>query len=166
MAVIVIAFGRSELPWLAAAAIAAAVGRAAIENTDKDVLTTSIVVVAAYSSQVLWRLDQRWVRALLSALGTVLLTMLISERVQGRLLTVWLGAEGAVLLGTGFALNDRWFRLSGLALFLVCIAKLFIHDLRELDTLSRILSFLILGLVMMAASWVYTKYRERIRKLL
>ena len=57
-------------------------------------------------------------------------------------------------------------RLSGLALFLICIGKLFLHDLRELDTLSRILSFLVLGVVMMAASWVYTRYREKLRRLL
>ena len=165
-AALAIGLGKAELPWLGAAVLVIAASRAAILNSDQDVLTTGIVVLAAYTGQLSWKHTQRWVRVVLSAMGTALLTLLISERVQGRLLTVWFGAEGAALLSAGFALNERLFRLSGLALFLVCIGKLFLHDLRELDTLSRILSFLVLGVVMMAASWVYTRYREKLRRLL
>ena len=165
-AALTIAFGRVELPWLGAAVLAIAVGRAAILNSDRDVITTVIVVLAAYSGQLMWRPPVRWMRSVLSLMGTVLLSALLVERVQGRLLTVWLGGEGAMLLTAGFVLNERVFRLSGLALFLVCIGKLFVHDLRELDTVSRILSFLVLGVVLMAASWVYTRYREKLRKLL
>jgi uncharacterized membrane protein len=161
-----IAFGRAEVPWLGLAMIVVAVGRAAILNSDKDVLTTAIVVASAYAGQLSWRLESRWTRAVLCSLGTVLLTMMLRELYQGRLLTVWFGVEGASLLAAGFAFSERPFRLAGLAVFLLCIGKLFVHDLRELDTLSRILSFLILGVVMMAASWVYTRYREKLRRLL
>lgn len=164
--VLAIVFGKAEIPWLGAAALAVSVTRAVIVNSDRDVLTTAIVVAAAYAGQFLWSSSQQWVRMALSALGTTLLTLLISERVQGRLLTMCLGAEGAVLLSAGFLLRERVLRLSGLGLFLFCIGKLFVHDLRELDTLSRILSFLVLGVVLMAASWVYTRYRDKVRRLL
>jgi uncharacterized membrane protein len=86
--------------------------------------------------------------------------------VQGRLLTVAWGIEGVGLLILGFWARERTFRLSGLALFLFCIAKLFVYDLRELDTFSRILSFIILGLMLLGASWIYTRFREQIRRLL
>jgi uncharacterized membrane protein len=95
-----------------------------------------------------------------------LLTLLLFDAVQGRLLTVALGFEGAALLMAGFTWRERVLRLSGLVLFLLCIAKLFVYDLRELDTLSRILSFVVLGVMLLAASWVYTRYREKIRRLL
>ncbi len=57
-------------------------------------------------------------------------------------------------------------RLSGLALLFLCILKLFAYDLQQLEALARILSFVVLGLVLLAVSWVYTTYREQIRKLL
>jgi uncharacterized membrane protein len=57
------------------------------------------------------------------------------------------------LLAAGFALRDRVLRLSGLALFLVCTLKLFFWDLRNLETLPRIVSFIVLGLLLVAVSW-------------
>jgi uncharacterized membrane protein len=101
-----------------------------------------------------------------SVMGTSLLTLLLFDAVQGRLLTVALGFEGAALLVAGFTWRERVLRVSGLVLFMLCIAKLFVYDLRELDTLSRILSFVVLGVMLLAASWVYTRFREKIRRLL
>jgi hypothetical protein len=95
-----------------------------------------------------------------------LITAVVYDAVEGRLLTVALGFEGATLLVIGFALRERALRLAGLIIFLLCIAKLFVYDLRELDTLSRIFSFVALGVMLLAASWVYTKFREKLRRLL
>ena len=61
----------------------------------------------------------------------------------------------------GFITAERVLRISGLALFLFCILKLFVYDLRELDTLSRIVSFIVLGLLLLGASWIYTRFREQ-----
>jgi uncharacterized membrane protein len=98
--------------------------------------------------------------------ASFLITAVVYDAVEGRLLTVALGFEGATLLTIGFALRERALRLAGLIIFLLCIAKLFVYDLRELDTLSRIFSFVVLGVMLLAASWVYTKFREKLRKLL
>ena len=76
------------------------------------------------------------------------------------------GAEAIVLLAAGFALRDRVLRLSGLALFLVCTLKLFFWDLRNLQTLPRIMSFIVLGLLLVAVSWAYTRFRSQVRKFL
>jgi uncharacterized membrane protein len=51
-------------------------------------------------------------------------------------------------------------------LFTFCIFKLFLYDLRELDTPNRILSFVVLGLLLIGVSWMYTRYRERIQRYL
>jgi len=63
-------------------------------------------------------------------------------------------------------IRERAFRLSGLLVFFLCIGKLFVYDLRELDTLSRIVSFIVLGLMLLGASWVYTRFKDQLSKLL
>ena len=101
-----------------------------------------------------------------SLLGTILLTALLFDRVSGGMLTVAWGTQGLALLATGFPLRDRVLRLSGLALLMVCILKLFVYDLRFLDTLPRILSFIVLGAILVAVSWIYTRFRERVERFL
>jgi hypothetical protein len=101
-----------------------------------------------------------------SLLGTVAVTALLFERISGSMLTVAWGTEGLALLAAGFPLRDRVLRLSGLGMLLVCILKLFVYDLRLLDTLPRILSFLVLGAILVAVSWIYTRFRERVERFL
>jgi uncharacterized membrane protein len=45
------------------------------------------------------------------------------------------------------------------ALFGVSILKIFIYDLSFLDTLYRIFSFLGLGVILLAVSYLYQRYR-------
>jgi uncharacterized membrane protein len=92
-----------------------------------------------------------------AAVGTLLLTLMTFDMLQSRTVTVAWGLEGLALLGVGFALVAQPLRLSGLAMLLVCLVKLFGHDLQSLDALPRILSFVGLGIVLLVVSWVYTK---------
>jgi uncharacterized membrane protein len=101
-----------------------------------------------------------------SLLATMLLGALIYHAVSGSVLTVAWGVEAVVLLAAGFALRDRVLRLSGLALFLICTLKLFFWDLRNLETLPRIVSFIALGLLLVAVSWVYTRFRDQVQRFL
>jgi hypothetical protein len=101
-----------------------------------------------------------------SLLATLLLGALIFHEVTGSVLTVAWGVEALGLLAAGFALRDRVLRLSGLALFLICTLKLFFWDLRNLETLPRIVSFIVLGLLLVAVSWVYTRFRDQVQKFL
>jgi uncharacterized membrane protein len=43
---------------------------------------------------------------------------------------------------------------------------LFLYDLRNLETLYRILSFVALGLILLSVSWIYSRFREQVEKLL
>jgi len=101
-----------------------------------------------------------------SLLATTLLGALIYHEVSGSVLTVAWGAEAVVLLAAGFVLRDRVLRLSGLSLFLICTLKLFFWDLRNLDTLPRIVSFIVLGLLLVTVSWVYTRFRDQVQRFL
>ena len=101
-----------------------------------------------------------------SLLAGVLTAALLYSRVSGSVLTVAWGLQGLALLGSGFPLRERVLRLSGLALLLACILKLFFYDLSYLDTLPRILSFLTLGVILLGVSWIYTRFRDRIQRYL
>jgi Predicted membrane protein (DUF2339) len=100
-----------------------------------------------------------------SLAATTLLTWLLFEQVSSSRLTLAWGLEGLALLSAGFAARERILRMSGLALLLGCILKLVAYDLRELDTLTRTFSFVILGVALLAVSWTYTKYKNRNRPI-
>jgi uncharacterized membrane protein len=38
--------------------------------------------------------------------------------------------------------------------------------LRNLETLPRIVSFIVLGLLLVAVSWVYTRFRDQVQRFL
>jgi uncharacterized membrane protein len=127
---------------------------------------TAAVIAALYLSQFLSESSERRARAMFSLLGTALLTVLLYHEVSGGLLTVACAVEGVALLAAGFPLRERVLRLQGLVLLLACILKLFLYDLRNLETMYRILSFVALGLILLAVSWVYTRFRGYLHRIL
>lgn len=98
--------------------------------------------------------------------AALLAASILFQEFSRQWITVALGVSAAVFLGAGLLFSDVATRLAGLLIFVVCIGKLFLYDLRELPTLSRILSFVILGVMLLLASWVYTRYRDKLGKIL
>ncbi len=129
------------------------------------VLVGSTVIACLFAAQLLGDLNSN-PRLYFSLLGSALLAILLCFQVSGSVLTVAWGIEGIALLATGFPLRDRVLRLSGMALLVTCVLKLFVWDLRHLDTLPRILSFLALGLILVTVSWIYTRFREHVARYL
>ena len=154
-----------DLCWQSYALAAGAFGTCWLWNfpVEQPVLAAAIVVACLYLVQLAAEGQPRLYFSLLAAL---LLAGLLYTRVSGSLLTVAWGLEGIALLIAGFPLGDRNQRLTGLALLTFCILKLFVWDLRHLETLPRILSFIVLGLILVAVSWIYTRFRERVRRYL
>lgn len=72
---------------------------------------------------------------------------------------VWALFALALVLA-GIARNFGPLRWTGLVLFAIVSGKVFLHDLASLDTFWRIVAFLILGVVLIAGSFVYLKFRE------
>ena len=111
-------------------------------------------------------LIERYARPTLSLFATAILTALFYLEVAGSLLTVAWALEAVALLAAGFALRERVLRLSGLLLFGVSILKVFAYDLRELEALPRIASFVVLGLMLIGVSFGYSRYREKLSRFL
>jgi hypothetical protein len=114
----------------------------------------------------LFALAERYARPGFAVLGSLLLTLLLFYEVSGSLLTVALGLQGVALMLIGFPVRERAMRLYGLILFMFCILKAFLFDMRALETPYRILSFMTLGLFLIGVSWLYTRYSEKIKRFL
>jgi uncharacterized membrane protein len=65
---------------------------------------------------------------------------------------------GFALLLIGMRQKTRWVRYSGLALLVVTLAKLFLHDLSQLSQLYRIGAFIGVAIILIVASFVYQRF--------
>jgi uncharacterized membrane protein len=64
-----------------------------------------------------------------------------------------------ILMGLGIWKRARTVRIEAIVLFGVSILKIFIYDLSFLDTLYRTFSFVGLGVILLAVSYLYQRYR-------
>jgi uncharacterized membrane protein len=71
--------------------------------------------------------------------------------------SAWFMIYGAILLGAGFWRRSAFLRWQALVLLAVTIAKVFLVDVSELAEGYRILSFLGLGALLLAVSFVYQR---------
>ncbi|MCL5745964.1 MAG: DUF2339 domain-containing protein, partial [Acidobacteria bacterium] len=148
-----------------------------LEDTFARILTAAVVIAIFYAAEFLTpkphrdsrgplqRLDEA-ARLVYSWLATLLLALLLFYEVSGSLLTVAWGIQGVLLLLAGFPLRERCLRLAGLALLVTCVLRLFFYDLRQLELPFCVLSFLVLGVILIGVSFVYSRFRERISRYL
>jgi len=77
---------------------------------------------------------------------------------------IWISVTWAVyaaaLVSAGFWRRRPELRWAGLAVFLLTVAKVFLFDMAALDAIYRIGSFLVLGVLAIAASFLYQRARE------
>ncbi len=66
------------------------------------------------------------------------------------------------LMILGFARNKALLRRCSIVLFAATIIKVFVRDMANVDTPYRILSFLVLGLMLVTASYLYHRFKGRI----
>jgi len=95
-----------------------------------------------------------------------LLTTLIFASERSGMVTLWLGLEGLAVFVFALWVNERSFRLTGLALLMLCAAKILFMDLFRMERRDQILTALGVGVILISVGFLYSKYRERIRELL
>jgi uncharacterized membrane protein len=67
------------------------------------------------------------------------------------------------LVVVGFRRRQERLRQCALGLFAVTVLKVFVVDLAHVSTPFRIISFVVLGLLLIGASYLYYHYREHLR---
>jgi uncharacterized membrane protein len=83
----------------------------------------------------------------------------IVNRQQLSLSGVWL-VYSLALIVVGIWRRNRTTRVVAFGLFAITILKIFLYDLSFLDTLYRIFSFMGLGVILLAVSWLFQRYRD------
>jgi uncharacterized membrane protein len=83
---------------------------------------------------------------------------------------MWLSVAWALysfcLIGIGFARKYKPIRLFAITVLEITIIKVFIIDLSVLTGFPRILSFIALGLILLATGYLYAKYKEKIQEII
>ena len=69
---------------------------------------------------------------------------------------LWM-AYGAILMIVGFVRRSAFVRWQALILIAVTIVKVFVYDVSQLDRAYRIISFIVLGALLLAISFVYQR---------
>ena len=69
-----------------------------------------------------------------------------------------------VVFIAGLALRERVYRVGGFAILGLAVGRIFIVDVWQLETLYRILSFLVLGAVLLLLGYLYNRFADSIRR--
>jgi uncharacterized membrane protein len=96
----------------------------------------------------------------------LLLTALLAVEVRTGLVTLAWGVEALGVFSLAFWVKERSYRLSGLGLLLLCVAKIVVLDVWGLAPRDRYLTFIVLGSALLAVSYLYTRYRDVLRQYL
>lgn len=96
----------------------------------------------------------------------ILLTTMLALKMREGMVTVSWGIEGVFIILLALALKERSFRLTGLGVLLLCVAKVLAIDAWRLETRDRYITFIIVGAALMAVSSLYIRFRDNIRQYL
>jgi uncharacterized membrane protein len=77
-------------------------------------------------------------------------------------LSILMAAYAAVLVMLGVLTRAGINRMLGLGLLAVVVAKLYLYDVWQLEKVYRIVAFSFLGVVLLATSYLYSRYRTKI----
>jgi hypothetical protein len=96
----------------------------------------------------------------------VLITIMIAVKMNPGMVTLSWGIEGVAVILLGLLVSQRSFRITGLFLLLLCVGKIVCLDAWRLSDTDRYITFIVLGAALTLVSWLYSRYRETVRRLL
>jgi uncharacterized membrane protein len=75
-------------------------------------------------------------------------------------LSILWGLYAMMLVVLGIRKKQKHLRLAGIALFMITLTKLFVYDLAGAGTITKTVSFISLGVLLLVVSFLYNKYKE------
>ncbi|HUP11225.1 MAG TPA: DUF2339 domain-containing protein, partial [Niastella sp.] len=75
-------------------------------------------------------------------------------------LSILWGLYAMMLVVLGIWKKQKHLRLAGIALFMVTLIKLFMYDLAGAGTITKTVSFISLGVLLLVVSFLYNKYKD------
>jgi len=98
--------------------------------------------------------------------AAVLLWLMLTVKMNAGMKTVAWGIEGVAIIILALLVKERSFRLTGLGLLLLCVAKIMALDVWGLQARDRYITLIIVGSALLLVSYLYSRYRETIRQFL
>jgi hypothetical protein len=96
----------------------------------------------------------------------VLIVNTIAIKMDPGTVTLAWGIVGLLMIVLGLLATQRSYRLTGLALLVLCIVKIVFRDAWQLDERSRYITFIVLGVALILVSALYSKFRDQMSRLL
>jgi hypothetical protein len=98
----------------------------------------------------------------------LLMTLMLAVKMRAGMVTLAWGMEALSILIFGFIINERSFRLTGFLLLLASFAKILLIDmwLGHWSWRDRNITFVVVGVAMFLAGFLYTKYSDKLRQFL
>lgn len=97
-------------------------------------------------------------RLLLNLIGLSALVAVAGVELESTYITLAWGLLGVLTLLAGIGLKDQQLRNPAFVVILLMLARAVFIDLAQAETIIRVISFIILGVVLLGASWVYHRY--------
>jgi Predicted membrane protein (DUF2339) len=97
-----------------------------------------------------------------------LLTLMLAIKMRAGMVTVAWGIEALSIMVFAFVIKERSFRLTGFLLLIASFGKILLLDMWSgaWTWRDRYITFVIVGVAMVSASFLYNKYSEKIRQFL
>jgi len=128
-------------------------------------LTYLTIIAIFYLSAILLVLKDKKFGSICSWLASFLVVVLLGIEIEGYLLSVSWAIFGLVLMVLGFMVARPQVRIQAISVLLLAVAKAFLVDVWELETIYRVVSFIVLGVILLLASFLYSKFRDKIKKI-
>ena len=96
----------------------------------------------------------------------LLVVILLAHEMRAGMITVGWSALGVAAFLLALLVNARSYRLAGLGLLLLGVAKILLLDIWHLAPKDRYIALIAVGVALLLVSFLYTRYREVILKFL
>ena len=77
-------------------------------------------------------------------------------------LSILWGIYALMIISIGIWKKKQYFRIGGIALFAITLIKLFFYDISEMNTITKTILFVALGVLLLIISFLYNKYKHLI----
>ncbi|QCX00704.1 DUF2339 domain-containing protein [Aggregatimonas sangjinii] len=77
-------------------------------------------------------------------------------------LSILWGVYALFLIALGIYKNKKYLRMGAIALFAITLVKLFFYDIASMNTITKTVVFVSLGILLLIISFLYNKYKHKI----
>lgn len=134
------------------------------------VLNLTLIGFLAYKKQeiqenqnqvLFWKIDVHLFHILLLCTYTLLIGLIVQDIYSGYL-TIALVLHGIFLLFQSSKKKFAFLNRMMIAIFIFALLKLFFHDIADFELVEKIIVFVIIGVLLLGASFLYVKFRDKI----